>query len=139
ARQEDTDAVLAANSARAAVAQAQSQLVLAEANLRTARREHQRLEKLVASQVISRQQLDQTADTIVTAEAQLGIHHAAVRTAQAQLAQAVYNQDLTIIRAPMDGKIIRRYANPGSGASTLNVSTMFDLEPAVPHIVRAEI
>ena len=39
----------------------------------------------------------------------------------------------------MDGKIIRRYANPGSGASTLNVSTMFDLEPALPHIVRAEI
>jgi HlyD family secretion protein len=39
----------------------------------------------------------------------------------------------------MDGKIIRRYANPGAGASTLNVSTMFDLEPVLPHIVRAEI
>jgi len=62
-----------------------------------------------------------------------------VQTAQAQLAQAVYNRDLTIIRAPMDGKIIRRYANPGSGASTLNVSVMFDLAPAAPHIIRAEI
>ena len=39
----------------------------------------------------------------------------------------------------MDGKIIRRYANPGAGASTLNVSNMFDLEPAIPHIIRAEI
>ena len=32
-----------------------------------------------------------------------------------------------------------RYANPGAGASTLNVSNMFDLEPALPHIIRAEI
>ena len=44
-----------------------------------------------------------------------------------------------MIRAPMDGKIIRRYANPGSGASTLNVSTMFDLEPDIAHIIRSEI
>jgi HlyD family secretion protein len=34
---------------------------------------------------------------------------------------------------------VRRYANPGAGASTLNVSDMFDLEPASPHIARAEI
>jgi hypothetical protein len=27
----------------------------------------------------------------------------------------------------------------GAGASTLNVSTMFDLEPVLPHIIRAEI
>jgi multidrug resistance efflux pump len=39
----------------------------------------------------------------------------------------------------MDGKIIRRYANPGAGASTLNVSVMFDLAAAAPHIIRAEI
>ncbi len=30
--------------------------------------------------------------------------------------------DLTIIRAPVDGQIVRRYANPGVGASTLNVT-----------------
>ena len=34
---------------------------------------------------------------------------------------------------------MRRYANPGAGASTLNVSTMFDLEPDAPRIVRAEV
>ena len=57
----------------------------------------------------------------------------------AQLAQAEYNEELTNIRAPVDGKIIRRYANPGAGASTLNVSNMFDLEPDLPRIIRAEI
>ena len=34
---------------------------------------------------------------------------------------------------------MRRYANPGAGASTLNVSNMFDLEPQTGRIVRAEI
>src|SRR5882757_2043564 len=139
ARQEDDEFVLAANSARAAVAQAQSQLALTQVNLATAQREYTRLEKLAPSNLVAQQQLDQAGDAIATAQAQLGVLQAAVQTARAQLAQAEYHKDLTIIRAPMDGKIIRRYANPGAGASTLNVSNMFELEPAIPHIVRAEI
>jgi HlyD family secretion protein len=73
------------------------------------------------------------------AEANLDAQAALIATAQAKLAQARYNQELTIIRAPVDGKIVRRYANPGAGASTLNVSNMFDLEPKAARIVRAEI
>ena len=139
ARLEDRDAVLAINSAKAAVAQARSELKLSDANLVTAKREHQRLQKLLASNLVSQQQLDQAEDNILTAEAQRGIREAAIGAAQARLAEAEYNLELTVIRAPMDGKIIRRYANPGSGASTLNVSTMFDLEPDIAHIIRSEI
>jgi RND family efflux transporter MFP subunit len=139
ARQEDDEFRLAAESARAAVAQAQSQLALTQVNITTAGREYARLEKLAPSNLVAQQQLDQARDAIAAAQALLGVQQAAVQTARAQLAQAEYHRDLTIIRAPMDGKIIRRYANPGAGASTLNVSNMFDLEPAIPHIVRAEI
>jgi RND family efflux transporter MFP subunit len=139
ARQEDQDSILAINSARATVAQSQSQLALTEVNIRTAQREYERLTKLASSNSVAIQQLDQARDAVATAQAQLGIQQAAIQTARAQLAQAEYNEELTNIRAPMDGKIIRRYANPGAGASTLNVSTMFDLEPALPHIIRAEI
>ncbi len=139
ARLEDRDAILAINSSKAAVAQARSELNLSEAELHTARREHERLQKLLASNLVSQQQLDQAEDSIVTAQAQRGIRQAAIGTAQARLAEAEYNLELTMIRAPMDGKIIRRYANPGSGASTLNVSTMFDLEPDIEHIIRSEI
>ncbi len=139
ARQEDEDSLLAVNSARASVAQAQSQMALTQVNIATAQREYERLAKLAAGNFVAQQKLDQARDQIATDKAMLGTQQAAVATAQAQLAQAVYNQDLTIIRAPMDGKIIRRYANPGAGASTLNVSNMFDLEPAIPHIIRSEI
>jgi multidrug resistance efflux pump len=139
ARQEDRDTVLAINNARATLAQTQSQLVLSQVNVRTAQREFERLKKLAATNSVALQQLDQAGDSVATAEAQLGIQQATIETARTQLAQAEYNEELTNIRAPMNGKIIRRYANPGSGASTLNVSTMFDLEPELPHIIRAEI
>jgi HlyD family secretion protein len=139
ARQEDQDAILAIDSARATLVQTQSQLVLAQVNIRTAEREYERLKRLATTNSIALQQLDQAGDNVATAQAQFGIQQAAIQTARAQLAQAQYNEELTNIRAPMDGKIIRRYANPGAGASTLNVSNMFDLEPVLPHIVRAEI
>jgi HlyD family secretion protein len=139
ARQEDDDAALAVNSAAAAVAQAQSALSLAQISVQTAQREQDRLTRIKASGLVTQQQLDQAADSLDTARAQVIVQRAAVQTAKAQLAQAAYNRDLTIIRAPMDGKIIRRYANPGAGASTLNVSVMFDLAPAAAHIIRAEI
>src|SRR5207302_131839 len=71
ARLEDREARLAAATARAAVAQARSQLALAEVALRTARREQERLTRLAPSGPVSRQQLDQAADNVTSAEAQL--------------------------------------------------------------------
>lgn len=139
ARQEDEDSILAVNTARAAVDQAKSQLEMTDVNLRIAKRESERLERLAPSKVVAQQQIDQAADAVTKAQAQLVADRAALESARAKLAEARYGEELTIIRAPMDGRIIRRYANPGAGASTLNVSDMFDLEPAAPHIVRAEI
>jgi HlyD family secretion protein len=139
ARLEDEDSILAVHTARAAVDEARSQLALTEVNLRIARRESERLERIAPSKVVPQQQLDQASDAVTRAQAQLVTDRAALESARAKLAQAQYGEELTIIRAPMDGRIIRRYANPGAGASTLNVSDMFDLEPAAPHIVRAEI
>lgn len=139
ARQENDAQHLAVQTARAGVAQAQSAEQLTEVNIRTAQREYDRLAKLAPTNFVAQQKLDQAQDAIDGAKAQLSAQQAGIQTAQAQLAQAQYNEELTVIRAPMDGKIIRRYANPGAGASTLNVSDMFDLEPAIPHIIRAEI
>ncbi|MGV9005661.1 MAG: HlyD family secretion protein [Brevundimonas sp.] len=139
ARQEDDEARLAVQSAQAQVAQAQSQLASIQVDITTAQREYNRLERLVATNFVAAQRMDQARDAIATARALLGSQQAAVQTARAQLAQATYNLELTIIRSPMDGRIVRRYANPGAGASTLNVSNMFDLEPDAPRIARAEI
>ena len=139
ARLEDDEPRLTAARARAEVAQAQSQIALIQVELSTARREHERLQALAPSNFVAGQKLDQSQDVIRQAEARLAAQRAAVATAQARLNEAEYDLELSVIRAPADGVIVRRYANPGSGASTLNVSNMFDLEPIGQRIVRAEI
>jgi RND family efflux transporter MFP subunit len=139
ARQEDDEPKLAAMRAAATVEQARAQIAMTQVQLTTARREYQRLQGLVATNFVAGQRLDGAMDKIREAEATLAAQRAAVATAQAALEEARYNLELTVIRAPADGRIARRYANPGSGASTLNVSNMFDLEPETARIVRAEI
>lgn len=139
ARLEDDQQRLTAQRALAELNQAKAQIAMSEVELATARREHERLKALAASNFVAAQKLDQAADAIRQAEAGLAAQRAAIATAQARLAQANYELELTVIRAPADGRIVRRQANPGAGASTLNVSNMFDLEPAGARIVRAEV
>lgn len=139
ARQEDDEPRLALQSANADVAQAESQLRLIQVDIRTAQREHDRLQQLVASNFVAASRMDAARDAIAQAQARLANQQAAVQTARARRDQAAYNVELTVIRAPQSGRIVRRYANPGAGASTLNVSNMFDLEPDAPRIARAEI
>src|SRR6201999_2786285 len=91
------------------------------------------------SNFVAAQKIDQAKDAVRQAQAGIEAQQAAIGASRAKYNQARYNQELTIIRAPADGRIVRRYANPGAGASTLNVSNMFDLEPKADRIVRAEI
>ncbi|MBI5940890.1 MAG: biotin/lipoyl-binding protein [Caulobacterales bacterium] len=139
ARQEDDEARLGVARARAQMLQAQAQIPVMQVKLDTARRELGRLQGLVEGNFVARQRMDQQRDAIRDWEAQINAQRAAVATAQAALREAEYNLELTVIRAPTNGRVARRYANPGAGASTLNVSTMFDLEPDAPRIARAEI
>ncbi|MDP1736268.1 MAG: HlyD family efflux transporter periplasmic adaptor subunit [Caulobacter sp.] len=139
ARQEDDEARLSVERARAQVGQAEAQIGVLQVKLTAARRELGRLQALSASNFVAGQRIDRQGDEIRDWEAQIVAQRAAVATSRAALREADYNLELTIIRAPMDGRIARRYANPGAGASTLNVSTMFDLEPDAPRIARAEI
>jgi len=139
ARQENDEARLAADRASAEVAQARAQINATDVQLSAARRELERLSSLAGSNFVAAQRIDQARDAVRTAEANLGAQRAMVGTALARMNEAKYNLEMTIIRAPADGRIVRRYANPGSGASTLNVSNLFDLEPNNARIVRAEI
>lgn len=139
AQLEDDQPRLAVANAQAAVRQAQAQIGLLEVQKSTAERELARLQPLKAKAYVAGQALDNAADAIKTADAQIVVQRAAINSAQAALAVASYQLELTKVRAPVDGRIVRRVANPGAGASTLNVSNMFDLEPNAARIVRAEI
>ncbi|NEX92313.1 HlyD family efflux transporter periplasmic adaptor subunit [Caulobacter sp. 17J65-9] len=139
ARQEAEDPRLAVERARAEMNQSQAQIQVLEVKLTGAKREYQRMKQLSDNNFVAKQRLDTQMDQIRDFEAQISAQRAAVAASQARYNEAVYDLELTVIRAPADGVIARRYANPGAGASTLNVSNMFDLEPAAARIVRAEI
>jgi len=139
ARQEDDAPRLAVATAEAALAQAKAQTDLTDTQLASAEREVNRLKPLMSARFVSSQSVDQAGDAVRNANATLEAQRAGVGVASTQLDQARFALDQTIIRAPIDGKIVRRYANPGVGASTLNVTPMFDLEPAGQRIVRAEV
>lgn len=139
ARLEDDEPRLAAARAQAEVRQARAALALLQVQLNASQRELRRLEGLAPSNFVAAQKLDQARDAVREAEARIEAAQATVVTAQARAEESRYNQELSVIRAPADGRIVRRYANPGAGASTLNVSNMFDLEPRAGRIVRAEI
>jgi len=139
ARQQSDEGRLAVERADAEVAQARAAQNATRVQLATAQREHARLSKLTASNFVAGTRVDAASDAIANARATLATQQAQVATAVARKNEAQYNLELTVIRAPMNGRIARRYANPGAGASTLNVSNMFDLEPDTQRIVRAEI
>lgn len=139
ARQEDDEPRLALQRAQAELAQAESQLRAIQVRINTAVRERERLERLVATNFVAAQRIDTAQDAIDAARADFASQQAAIQTTRARMNEAAYNLELTVIRAPMAGRVVRRYANPGAGASTLNVSNMFDLEPDTQRIARAEI
>jgi RND family efflux transporter MFP subunit len=139
ARLEDDAPRLAAATAAANLNQARAQTDLTQTQQASAVREYDRLKPLMAQRFVSGQAVDQAQDAVRNAGASLTAEHAAIGVAQTQLAQAQYQLELTVIRAPADGRIVRRYANPGVGASSLNVTPMFDLEPNGARIVRAEV
>lgn len=115
---------------------AQPRLLLRKA---AAERERRRLQALVAKGLAQAAELDQAADIVAQLAAEAGEVAAAVDAARARTAVARYEVELRLIRAPMDGRVIRRLAKPGEGSSTLNVTPLFWFAPAGPRIVRAEL
>lgn len=139
AKQEDDDSRLSRNRVAAQLQQAEAQLPILEVQLEAATREEARLKRLADENAASTQAYQQSQDATRQLMAQVAAQKASISLVRAQLAEANYQVELHIIRAPADGTIVRRYANPGSGASTFSVTAMFQLQPAAQRIVRAEV
>ena len=88
ARQEDDEPRLALQTAAANLSEAESQLRLINVDIATAQREYDRLQKLVSTNFVAAQRLDQARDAIAQAQARLGSAQSAVQTARARRDQA---------------------------------------------------
>ncbi|HEV7689885.1 MAG TPA: efflux RND transporter periplasmic adaptor subunit [Hyphomonadaceae bacterium] len=139
ARQDDEDSRLSRDRSLAQLRQSEAQVPNLEVQIEAAIREEKRLKMLLDSNATSSQSWDQASDRTRQLKTQLDAQVASINLQKAALAEANYQVEQRVIRAPTDGTIVRRYANPGSGASTFNVTAMFQLQPANMRIVRAEV
>lgn len=112
---------------------ARSLAVLALAQL-----DHTRQTKLLADRVVSRSDVDKTAEGLRVAEADLARSHAAIGEAEGQIAVAeknlLYRKEqlsFTEIHSPYDGLIVRRDRDPGDvlvpGASLMLLISLNEL------------
>ena len=139
ARLDDEQYRLQRGQSSASLQQAQAQLVAYQTALGAAQRNQQRTEQLAAQNFVSPQAVENARDAVRSAQSQVDVQAANIAAARASLAESNYSVEQSIVRAPADGRIVRRYANPGMGASTLNVTPMYQLQPHAARIVRAEL
>lgn len=103
----DVIAMIDSRELEAQVALAEAQARQAEVVLADRGRERKRLEALFADEVAT----EQARDAAVTAHESA---QAALAQAQAQLRLAQINRDEARVRAPMDGVVVARHADPGA-------------------------
>ncbi|AGP47358.1 efflux RND transporter periplasmic adaptor subunit [Serratia plymuthica] len=138
ARIEDNEALDALNIKIKQQIEAVRDLEWAQQKLTIATREFNRLAKLNTT-VISAQEHDNAADQMVLQQRELAMKKATLETANAGVKAAELEVEKYLVVAPADGRIVKRDAKPGEGASTLNVTRLFMLAPNAPRIVRAEL
>jgi HlyD family secretion protein len=120
-------------AARVSVERVQADQTRAEAVLRQARLDHQRVAELVATKVTSQADFDRAAEALNVAEADLRRSLAAISEVQSQAVAAEKNLlhqrerlTFTELRSPYDGLVIRRDRDPGGvvvpGSSVLQLA-----------------
>jgi HlyD family secretion protein len=132
-------AALAVAQARADLAEARARLMTATARSTAADREARRLAGLGQVDAVARQEADKAADEAQVQRGELAAARAGVEVAEQKLRTQEFEIEARQVRAPLDGRIVRRSAKPGDGASTLNVTELFLLAPDTARIVRADL
>jgi RND family efflux transporter MFP subunit len=136
---DDEQARLSAALAQAELGQARTAEGPLQVKLGAAEREVRRLTPLAAKKLVDQRELDRAVDAVNLLQSELAAARAAVETAARKLKVAEFEIEQRVVRAPGDGRIVRRTARPGDGVSTLNVTPLFLFAPDKPRIVRAEL
>jgi RND family efflux transporter MFP subunit len=105
-------------AARRALAETRSELELAELTLR-------RYERLVREEVAGQSDLDAAATAVDTLHARLELQDEQIRVAERETALRRTELDETVIRAPFDGVVISKDAQPGEMVSPVSAGGGF--------------
>jgi putative ABC transport system ATP-binding protein len=132
-------AQLGVDLAQQKVAQVEAAILLVQVRSRAASREAKRLEGALPNAAVARAEYDRARDQVMLLEAELKKARAELEISRSRLRLARYELERSVVRAPLDGEIVKRTARPGDGVSSLNITPLFLFAPATPHIVRADV
>ncbi|MFN3273374.1 MAG: efflux RND transporter periplasmic adaptor subunit [Paracoccus sp. (in: a-proteobacteria)] len=139
ARLTDKAAQVQIGIATAELDQSRTQEVLARLRAEAAQAEADRIAPLARADALPRRQVDEATRAARIAAIELDIAGQAVLLAQERLKVQQADADAHIVRAPVDGVIVRSTARPGDGTSTSTVTEMFLLAPDGPLVLKAQL
>ncbi|TAN05691.1 MAG: HlyD family efflux transporter periplasmic adaptor subunit [Rhodanobacteraceae bacterium] len=126
-------------SAAAGVAAAQAQLAELQVALRQATRRAPRVSAAAKAGAASGDAASAATDAVQTLKAKHAAAAAALDAAQQGLAAARLELDATTLRAPVAGTVVLRHVAIGQGVAAASGQALFELLPARPHIVHAQL
>lgn len=126
ARLDDSLLKARVNQGRANLAKAEADVLVAQARLRNADRELERVRKLHAKHSVSAQEYDAAVTEAETTKANLAVAKGSVALAEANLEEANVNLGYTTIQSPVKGVILDRRVNVGQTVvASLNAPSLF--------------
>jgi HlyD family secretion protein len=125
--------------AEAEIAEARALLPALELKQQSAARDLARFTRLLEKDAASQIQWEAASDLAAQLSAEKPQIEVRIRLAEARRDSEIHAVDQRKIRAPLDGRIIKRQARLGDGVSIQTVTTLFLFEPDSPRIIRAEL
>ncbi len=125
--------------AEAEIAETRALLPALELKQQSAARDLARFTRLLEKDAASQTQWEAASDLDAQLAAEKTQIEARIRLAEARRDSEVHAVDQRKIRAPLDGRVIKRQARLGDGVSTQTVTSLFLFEPDSPRIIRAEL
>ena len=139
AQLDDRQARLLLETARNEANEIDARMKPVQVKLSAAERELARVEPLVATQAVARAERDDKRDQVALIRAEADALRAQSAAAQTRIKLATLEVDLRALRAPADGRIIKRFARAGESAQAATSAPLFLFAPKAPLVVRADL
>ena len=136
---DDRQARLQLEAARNEVLDIDARMKPQQVKLAAAERELARVEPLVATQAVARAERDDKRDQVALIRAELDALRAQGAAALTRIKLAALEVELRALRAPADGRIIKRFARAGDSAQAAGNTPLFLFAPNTARVVRADL
>ena len=104
--------------------------------LAAAERELARVEPLVASLAVARAERDEKRDQVALLRAESDTLRAQAASTQTRIKLAALEVELRALRAPADGRLIKRFARAGDSVQAASGAPLFLFAPSLPRVAR---